>query len=132
VDPKPRTNLSELKARIDILEVLEKIGAMSKIPESWDDEVAVWCPFCDDKDSRKPAARANPVKGLYFCYKCSFGGSIIDIAQRHLQDQAQKTPTYDPDAHIWGSYTDASIGRAVEWLESNWPPPKEEEDDPWA
>jgi hypothetical protein len=113
-------SLAELKARIDILEVLEKIGARTKFQEAWDDEVAVWCPFCDDAGSKKPAARANPIKGLYFCYKCSLGGSVIDIAIAHLRSGS------DP---LWGEYS--SIDRAVEWLNENWPPPAEEEDDPW-
>ena len=114
--------LQQMKARIDILEVLEKIGAKTKFQEAWDDEVAVWCPFCDDAGSAKPAARANPLKGLYFCYKCSLGGSIIDIVMAYQQAEAQ---SHD----VWGAYS--SIETAVAWLQERWPPPVEEEDDPW-
>lgn len=117
------SDLKELKRRIDIVDILKKIGARTRITDDWADEVQVWCPFCDDSVSHKPAASANMMKGLYFCYSCGFGGSIIDIAVRHLQDNASEDT-------VFGSYS-TGISGAVEWLEENWPAP-EDEDDSWT
>lgn len=115
-------SVDALLQRIDILEVLKKVGARTRLAENWDDEVQVWCPFCDDLTSKKPAGRANPLKGLYFCYACGFGDNIIGIAEQHLKDNEIPDP-------FWGSY----VGRdtAIDWLEENWPT-AEAEDDPWS
>jgi hypothetical protein len=118
------SNLAALKARIDILDVLENIGARMRLGESWDDEVQVWCPFCEDRGSKDPAATANPIKGLMFCYQCGFGGSIIDIALKAI-NQARD----HEDDDIFGTYG-ATISDAVAWLEATWPEEKEA-DDPW-
>ena len=118
-------DLKELKRRIDIVEVLKEIGARVQLDDSWDDEVKVWCPFCADAASTKPAGSANVMKGLYYCYQCAFGGSVIDIALQYAEAQ-------EPVDDVFGSYS-PSIAKAVEWLEERWPAPKEEEgDDPWT
>lgn len=120
------SDLRALKERIDITEVLKKIGARIQMADRWDDEVKVWCPFCDDAGSHKPAASANLMEGLYYCYKCGFGGSVIDVAMKHLEQQSQRTVA-DP---LWGNYG-FTVSDAVAWLELNWPNPTTE-DDPWS
>ncbi len=110
-----------LKARIDILDVLKKFGAKMRIGAAWDDEVAVFCPFCEDGQSHKPAARANNLKGLYYCYHCGFGGDIISLVQRHLDDQKGES------TDLWGSYT-SSFEDTLAWLEENFP----DEESPWT
>ena len=122
-----RASLRALKERVDITEVLRKIGARLQDTERWDDEVKVWCPFCDDAVSHKPAASANVMEGLYYCYKCAFGGSVIDVVIKHLE---QSAPTTAAEGGIWGKYT-PSVADAVAWLEERWPDPKAE-DDPWS
>jgi DNA primase len=121
------TDLRDLKARVDILDVLDKIGARTEMGESYDDEVKVWCPFCEDADSHDPAASANPLKGLYFCYACGFGGTIIDLAQQHLSGQ-QLVAQQDV---VFGAYS-IPLSRAIEWLEENFPEEKEGDSDPWS
>lgn len=77
------------KARVDILEVLVKVGARvhsSRKHGWWDDEVAVFCPFCEDASSRKPAGRANTTKQVYHCWACGFGGDAVSIARKYLDD----------------------------------------------
>jgi hypothetical protein len=118
------TDLRDLKARVDILDVLDKIGARTEMGESYDDEVKVWCPFCEDADSHDPAASASPLKGLYFCYACGFGGTIIDVARQAIRKEG-------PVDSVFGSYG-PSIGQAVAWLEENFPEEKEGDSDPWS
>jgi len=113
-------DLRDLKARANILDVLDRIGARTKMPESWDDEVPVWCPFCADAGSNKPAARANPLKGLYFCYACGFGGDVISVVRRYLERDGYG---------VWGTYSAFDV--AVKWLEQYYPA-EEEADDPWS
>jgi hypothetical protein len=117
------SDLSELKARIDIIDVLEAIGAELEMQDAWDDEVLVKCPFCEDKDSHDPAASANSVKGLYFCHQCGFGGTIIDVAMAYIYKDRPADP-------VFGKFK-ATIPEAVAWLEANWPAPEEESDGPW-
>jgi DNA primase len=116
-------NTIELKARIDIIEVLLKAGARVPSTDDWGDmEVKVFCPFCEDLNSHKPAGRANPVKGLYHCFNCHFGGDIIDIAKRVIDED--DGGEYD---EVFGTYS-ATYDQAVDWLVENFP----DEDDPWT
>lgn len=118
------SSLDELTQRINILDVLERAGARTRMADSWDDEVQVWCPFCDDIHSRKPAGRANVMTGVYFCYSCGFGAGVIGVAHRYLKDN--ETP--DP---FWGSYV--GFDTAIDWLQENWPADATEaEEDPWT
>ena len=92
--------VQELKKRIDILDVLEESGARFEMWQvygknpGWDDEVCVFCPFCEDRDSRKPAGRANILKQLYFCFNCGAGGDVISVAQRHLTSEEGLAPPF--------------------------------------
>jgi DNA primase len=112
------TDTKALKARVSILDVLLQVGGRIQTKAfNFDDEVPVWCPFCSDHDSRKPAGRANDVKGVYHCFACGFGGDVIDIARRYLGE----------DDEAWGAYP-ASFETAIEWLEKTFP----DQDDPWT
>ncbi len=95
-------NLTDLKSRIDIIDVLEKLGARfeERSWAGWDDEFPVYCPFCEDIDSRKPAGRANVLKNLYFCFNCGVGGDIISITQEHIK-RADRLPATFNDAVSW-------------------------------
>lgn len=116
----------KLKARIGVLEVLHKIGARTKFAEAWDHDVQVWCPFCPDAQSHKPAGRATPLNGLYFCYSCGFGGDVITLAQQYLT--ANKTANEDD---LFGSMAPA-FDDAVAWLEERWPAEEKDDEDPWS
>lgn len=76
------------KDSVDILDVLVKAGARIGNANArhgwWDDEVSVFCPFCEDFASRRPAGRANTTKQLYHCWACGFGGDVITIARKYL------------------------------------------------
>jgi len=80
-----REYIDDVRARADLLEVLEEMGARWQIGQNWDTETMVFCPFCDDKDSKKPAGRANQLKGLYFCFNCGTGGDVIKLVQIDLE-----------------------------------------------
>jgi len=93
------------KNSVDILDVLVKIGGRVGYARGhgwWDDEVPVWCPFCEDQSSRKPAGRANTTKQVYHCWACGFGGDVITIAKKHLGFAG-------PGSHAYSA--------AVKWLE---------------
>jgi transcription elongation factor Elf1 len=126
---KEEESLRDLKLRINILDVLEKIGARTILDDRWSDDVKVYCPFCDDATSTKPAARANVMRGWYRCYACGVWGSVIDLALEHLSRPVQLTDEVDP---VLGKYT-PGLGSAIRWLRENFPAtPAEEEDDPWS
>ncbi len=90
-------DIKELKRKADILSVLERVGARTGYPgQAWVEEIYVYCPFCEDRDSSKPAGRANIVKQLYHCFNCGFGGDSITLAKQ---------------------YTGGDFRQAVAWLE---------------
>lgn len=94
------------KSSVDIIDVLVKVGGRmsSRVKGGWwDDEVAVFCPFCSDATSRKPAGRANATKQVYHCWACGFGGDAISIARKYLET---------PDG------VEATYEMAVRWLEN--------------
>lgn len=82
----PDPDIADVKARADILEVLELLGGRIDTIGGWDDEVKVFCPFCEDRQSKKPAGHANSLKGLYFCFSCGTGGDVIKLVMigKHL------------------------------------------------
>ena len=98
------TDVKELKARIDITELLLELGARVEFPDSWDDEIRVYCPFCSDRDSNKPAGRASQLKQVYHCFACGIGGDIISLAGQHLGDGA-----------------DITFKQILEWLDGTFP-----------
>lgn len=79
----PDPDIADIKARADILEVLESLGGRvdTRGSSSWDEETPIFCPFCEDLQSSKPAGRANALKGLYFCFSCGTGGDVIKLIQ---------------------------------------------------
>jgi DNA primase len=104
-----REEIDDLKARTNIVTVLEKLGARTQFSKGWDDEVYVYCPFCEDATSSKPAGRANPLKGLYFCFSCGFGADVIKLVQEH---------------------EGMEFGEAIAYLEELFPPGGDE--NPWT
>lgn len=74
-----KARIAAIRARSDILQILEEAGGRIQMGRSWEDEVQVFCPFCEDAASKKPAGRANTLKGLYFCFSCGFGGDAIKL-----------------------------------------------------
>jgi hypothetical protein len=68
----------------DILGVLDFFGAQYDLDRtlSWSDEIFVYCPFCGDRDSKKPAGRASMAKNVYYCFSCGAGGSPRTLMDR--------------------------------------------------
>lgn len=90
------SSIQQIKQQVGILRFMDRIGAKWKwVPH--DDEVKVFCPFCEDEFSKKPAGRANTTKDLYFCFNCGAGGDIIKLAKVYLET--------------------TSLPEALEWLE---------------
>lgn len=106
------TELDRLKQRVDVLEVLERIGVEfeDNFWHAMDDEFPFFCPFCDDAGSRKPAGRANTLKNLWHCWSCGRGGTVIDAVMYAF---------------------DLKAAQAVEWLLHKFPD-EEVLSDPWA
>jgi len=78
-----RELIDDVRARADLIVVLEDAGARidTSSAAAWDEETPVFCPFCEDISSKKPAGRANQLKGLYFCFSCGWGGDVIKIVR---------------------------------------------------
>jgi len=102
------SDVKKLKSRVDIVDLLFKIGGSGgwAQPNFADEEVQVFCPFCEDRHSHKPAGRANELKQLYFCFNCGTGGDVIHLARRHLTDTRGEEVTF---------------GDTLAWLEETFP-----------
>lgn len=77
--------VAKTKARVNVVDVLEKLGARFSTDEwhrVWDDEATFFCPFCEDLMSGKPAGRANEAKGLWHCFACGSGGDIFNAVKQ--------------------------------------------------
>lgn len=74
-------SIDELKAEIDIRDVLEGCGAV--IQNGWQqNEQPMFCPFHLNRNT--PAASVNHMRGVFYCYSCGAGGSVVDAAMLHL------------------------------------------------
>jgi len=105
--------VARTKARVNVVDVLERLGARFPSDEwhrVWDDETTFFCPFCDDLASRKAAGRANELKGLWHCFACGSGGDIFNAVR-----QARGVP----------------FDEALQWVLDQFPE-VEVEHDPWA
>lgn len=96
------TSARDLKKRIDIIEVLSELGAKFEWPAGWDEEVKVFCPFCEDRDSNRPAGSAHPIKQVYHCFSCGVGGDIVSLAAYHLGE-------------------DVTFKQVLDWLDGTFP-----------
>lgn len=104
-------DLTRLKARVSVEDVLIKLGAV--FPNTWGitDEAPFFCPFCDDAGSSKPAGRANELVGLWHCWACNRGGDIITAVRESgiadfndaLQWLLDEFPKEVEDVDPWGS-----------------------------
>lgn len=109
-------SLADLKARVPIVELLELAGA--RFPHSWaavNDETPYFCPWCNDRDSRNPAGSAHILKNVFHCWTCNRGGSVIDAAIYHLEENGEP----------------AEVADAVRFLQTRWPG-DDELLDPWS
>jgi len=88
--------IDELKDAISIEDVLLECGAIVQEGLWEQNEVPIYCPF--HLNTNTPAASMNRLKGVFFCYACDAGGSVIDAAMLHLDTQ--------------------SVGEAASWLET--------------
>lgn len=82
-----RLNAAEVKKAVDILDVLDWFGArfdVKDVLQNGFEEIPVFCPFCEDRDSRKPAGSVNMLKQVYHCWVCGAGGDVISLAEKHI------------------------------------------------
>lgn len=106
-----RTDPKKVKARVDVANVLEALGARFDIETGgWDDEDRFYCPFCADLGSNKPAGRANSLTGLWFCFACGSGGDIFTAVKLARG---------------------VDFNEALQWVLDKWPE-QEVDFDPWA
>lgn len=89
-------SIEELKEEISLEEVLIECGARFQNGGWRQNEVPFFC-FAHP-NYNTPAASMNPLKGVWNCYSCGAGGSIIDAAMLHVGT--------------------TSVQKACEWLES--------------
>lgn len=69
---------------MDVMEALDFFGARyhEGWGYNWSDEVPVYCPFCEDLNSHKPAGRVNVMKDVYYCHACGAGGNAHTLFDR--------------------------------------------------
>jgi hypothetical protein len=79
----------DLKAEISLEEVLLECGAEFETggQYGWRSEVPFKCPFHPDSN---PSAEMNTMKGLFHCFSCGVGGTVIDAAMLHLETKDYK------------------------------------------
>ncbi len=79
-----------MNERSDILAVLDLFEARYEIQwgGGWGQEVLVFCPFCEDADSRRPAGRANVAKNVYYCHACGTGGGPASLLDQFITLEA--------------------------------------------
>lgn len=80
-------SLDDIKAEVSIEDVLIEAGARIQT-SAWTQDQPVWCPFHLNTDT--PAGSMSLVKGVYFCFGCGVGGSVIDVAMAHLGTDSVK------------------------------------------
>jgi DNA primase len=81
--------IDELKDELSLEDVLIECGAefeMSSGSYGWRSEVPFFCPF--HLNTNTAAASMNTLKGVWHCYSCGAGGSVIDAAMLHLDTQS--------------------------------------------
>lgn len=70
-----RHKIDDLKARIDLLDVVQKSGvSMRKMGQNWLGR----CPFHDDGDA---SLSVNPAEQLWRCFGCDTGGDVLNYLQ---------------------------------------------------
>lgn len=87
--------LDEIKDAVSVEDVLLECGAIVQEALWGSNEVPFYCPF--HLNTNTPAGSMNRLKGVWHCYSCGAGGSVIDAAMLHLDTQ--------------------SVGEAASWLE---------------
>ena len=95
----------DIKARVNVVTVLERFGAL---PETYGlvfEETKFYCPFCDDIGSTRPAGSADEMKGLWHCWSCDRGGDIFTAVRygtgiTNFNDQIQWVVDNYPDEEV--------------------------------
>ena len=75
-----RRLIDEMLSTVNILEVLEQQYDLSFIPQP-NGEFRTWCPFPWHED-KTPSFDVNPEKGIFNCFGCSTGGSILTFMMK--------------------------------------------------
>ena len=76
-DPKGQVRIEDLKRSIDLVELFGSYGIDVK-QRGAQHECA--CPFHDGDDT--PSLKITPEKGLWNCFGCDAGGSVIDLVMK--------------------------------------------------
>lgn len=67
------------------LTVMDLLNAANVITTDLRHEIAIFCPWCDDRTSDRPAGRYNPFKDLYHCFQCGIGGNVETLGRKVLE-----------------------------------------------
>ncbi|MBW2615447.1 MAG: hypothetical protein JRD02_04635 [Deltaproteobacteria bacterium] len=73
------------------VEGLEKTG----------DNYEGWCPFHDDKGSKRKSFSVNPENGLWNCFSCRKGGNAFTFCKK-MGLPVEQAPDHDPNYDICG------------------------------
>jgi DNA primase len=72
----PAAILDEIRARVDIVEVVEPFVTLKKAGANWKG----LCPFHAEKT---PSFTVNPRRGVFHCFGCGVGGDAFGFLMRH-------------------------------------------------
>ncbi len=116
-----KTDLEEIKSRLDIVEVISDYIPLKKAGQNWKG----LCPFHSEKT---PSFTVSPSKQIYYCFGCSSGGDIftflmkyeslsfqesLNILAKRAGVQLNKSPGYARDAGeretLTGLHSDANL-----------------------
>jgi len=73
------------------VEGLEKAG----------DHYEGWCPFHEDKGSKRKSFSVNPENGLWNCFSCRRGGNAFTFCKK-MGLPGEQAPDHDPNYDIYG------------------------------
>ena len=74
-------SVEQLKEEVNIVDLLEYLGADVGAGGSWNTWQAIRCPFHNDTVA---SASVNRQTGKFNCHGCDVGGDIIDLAKEEL------------------------------------------------
>jgi DNA primase len=98
----PQTFIDDLRARADIVQVVQDYVPLKKSGATWKG----LCPFHGEKT---PSFHVNPDKGFFYCFGCQAGGNVFKFVE--LQEKVGFQDAVRLLAHKFGMTVPESDGR---------------------
>jgi hypothetical protein len=76
VTVEDRAVLDEIRARVDLVDLVGAVVPLKRAGERWKG----LCPFHQEKT---PSFTVHPKRGRFYCFGCHVGGDAVDFLRRH-------------------------------------------------